>query len=146
MLKRVSKNRVSCNESEVMNAEWRLEVAQDVCQALNIVDHFSDGDKWEVAYEEGDNFVTVTNTSVDDYMDGKFCEVEIDNNWVNCFAAPQEEGGDYVLIGKVRCLSRDLLDKVTDLVGCGAECALESNRRFVRRCEHTKRRYVKPSR
>lgn len=128
MLKRVLKTRVFCNESEVSDVEWLLDVAQDICQALNIVDHFSDGDKWEVIYEEGDNFVTVKNTSVDDYMDGLFCEVEIDNVWAKCFAAPQDEGGDYVLIGKVRWLARDLLDKVTDLVGCGSECALEAKK------------------
>ena len=131
MLKRVLKTRVSCNESEASDAEWRLDVAQDICQALNIVDHFSDGDKWEVVYEDGDNFVTVKNTSVDDYMDGKFCEVEIDNVWAKCFAAPQDEGGDYVLIGKVRWLARDLLDKVTDLVGCGSECALEAKKQLT---------------
>jgi hypothetical protein len=130
MLKRVLKNRVSCNESEAWDAEARLDVAQDICQALNIVDHFSDGDKWEVIPHDSDGYVTVRNTSDDDYMDGLFCEVEIDNVWAKCFAAPDREGGDYVLIGKVRWLARDLLDKVTDLVGCGSECALES--RFVR--------------
>lgn len=126
MLKRVLKNRVFCNESEAWDAEARLDVAQDICQALNIVDHFSDGDKWEVIPHESDGYVTVRNTSDDDYMDGLFCEVEIDNVWAKCFAAPQDEGGDYVLIGKVRWMARDLLDKVTALVGCGSECALEA--------------------
>lgn len=128
MLKRVLKNRVFCNESEAWDAEARLDVAQDICQALNIVDHFSDGDKWEVIPHESDWYVTVRNTSDDDYMDGLFCEVEIDNVWAKCFAAPNREGGDYVLIGKVRWMASDLLDKVTDLVGCGSECALEAKK------------------
>ena len=129
MLKRVLKNRVFCNESEAWDAEARLDVAQDICQALNIVDHFSDGDKWEVIPHESDGYVTVRNTSDDDYMDGLFCEVEIDNVWAKCFAAPNRDGGDYVLIGKVRWMARDLLDKVTALVGCGAECSIESRKR-----------------
>lgn len=135
MLKRVLKNRVFCNESEAWDAEARLDVAQDICQALNIVDHFSDGDKWEVIPHESDGYVTVRNTSDDDYMDGLFCEVEIDNVWAKCFAAPQDEGGDYVLIGKVRWIARDLLDKVTDLVGCGSECALEAKKHKVVKTE-----------
>lgn len=135
MLKRVLKNRVFCNESEAWDAEARLDVAQDICQALNIVDHFSDGDKWEVIPHESDGYVTVRNTSDDDYMDGLFCEVEIDNVWAKCFAAPNREGGDYVLIGKVRWLARDLLDKVTDLVGCGSECAIESRKHKVVKTE-----------
>lgn len=129
MLKRVLKNRVICKESESLDAEWRLDVAQDICQALNIVDSFSDGDKWEVLPHESDGYVSVRNTSDDDYMDGLFCEVEIDNVWAKCFAAPNREGGDYILIGKVRWTARDLLDKVTALVGCGSECALEANKR-----------------
>lgn len=150
MLKRVLKNRVICKESESLDAEWRLDVAQDICQALNIVDSFSDGDKWEVLPHESDGYVSVRNTSDDDYMDGLFCEVEIGNVWAKCFAAPNREGGDYILIGKVRWTARDLLDKVTALVGCGSECALEANKRKresrfgrnrIRKYEHSRAIY-----
>lgn len=114
--------------------DYVMDVAEDICTTLNIVDHFIDGDKLEVVYEKGDNFIKVKNTSVDDKMDCLFCEVEIDNIWATCFAPPVSESGDYGVIGRWRWMLPDILDHITSLVGCGADCALE-RRRNVRNRE-----------
>lgn len=113
------------HESALSDAEYRRSVAEEVCQALNIA---ARGD-WEIIEEEpGDNFIAIRSDNEDAMIDGTFCEVEITNNWVSCFAYPTREGGDYILIGKFRCLDKNLLDKVVALDGCGAECALEVKR------------------
>lgn len=137
------RNRMRTRRYEsILEGDSRLDVAEDICTALNIVDHFTDGDKWEVVYERGDDFITVTNTSVDDQMDGLFCEVEIDNIWATCFAPPVREGGDYVVIGRWRWMLPDILDRITALVGCGSDCALERRRNVHNSAIRNERRNV----
>ena len=113
------------HESEVLDAEYRHSVAEEVCQALNIAARGN----WEIVEEEpGDKFIEIRSDNEDAMIDGTFCKVEVTNNWVSCFAYPARDGGDYILIGKFRCLDKDLLDKVVDLDGCGEECAIEAKR------------------
>lgn len=117
-------NHVRKNESGVSDAEYRRSVAEEVCKALNI----TTSDTWRITEEPGETFITIRSDGDNAIIDGTFCEVEVTNNWVSCFAYPTNEGGDYILIGKFRCLDRNLLDKVTALDGCGAECAIEAKR------------------
>lgn len=120
------------NEAVVSDAEYRRYVAEEVCKALNI----TTSDTWRIVEEPGEAFITIRSDGDNAIIDGTFCEVEVTNNWVSCFAYPTKEGGDYILIGKFRCLDRTLLDKVTALDGCGAECALETRKNTRRhKCE-----------
>jgi len=105
----------------------KLELAHKIADALNAIDSYSDADKWSVQ-EEDDDLVLVLSDDIDAQMDGLFCDVEITDDGVKCFACPdpEDEGGDYVLIGEFDLSDRNVLKKVSNLVGCGFECALES--------------------
>jgi hypothetical protein len=105
----------------------KLKLAHKIADALNAIDSYSDADKWSVQ-EEDDDLVLVISDDIDAQMDGLFCDIEITDDGVKCFACPdpENESGDYVLIGEFDLSDRNILKKVSNLVGCGFECALES--------------------
>jgi hypothetical protein len=96
----------------------KVDLAENIVQSLNEIDSYSDGDKWEIKDTIG-NYIVIQNESSDDYMDGLFWKAEVGDDYVSCFRSPDQEGGDFVLIGKFRSDDSNIINKIEELVGVG---------------------------
>ena len=106
----------------------KVNLAENIVHSLNEIDGYDSGDKWEIIDTKG-NYIVIKNDSYDDYVDGLFCMLEVGDSFVSCFRAPDQEGGDFVLIGKFRSDDPYITNKISQLVG-GTEFYMEGDMRL----------------